>query len=316
MARKKPFKKLDILLPREGARVRVSEFHRKYLAKQDNFWEYVGAVESGQMDIGDAIFTLTGVNKSDDLIAYSAFRDVIESFTGAQKRVNDMEKVSLYSMTDAALIFNSRKKIDAFMHYFVSYIVNKKINNQRPAVIVEGSLCIDYYLFLQIVEDYLVNECVAERETAKQYMLKYFLGYYGAFFMVFVNFKLQNMLVSMKIPDMVYMKNSKIKGGGIVKTECLHAWIPALYSDDEGNELYFRQIQFSLKLMRKMAMENEKEFDEYLFDKVLFDRMVDLLEREELTQLYWAKDASEALREAEKSGSDSHKYFYLYHEKR
>lgn len=286
MYNKKALGAVVFLPAEESKKYLVSSYFIELFTSYPNFdYNDIRRVLDGKMSKDDMIRKVIGSEKRGNEQAYAIFYKVISQIGGENKLENDYEKYTLKSTLDIANIFNTDEKIYQFISYLMKHCLKQKERGNMTIVRVEGSFCIDYYWLLQVLEDMIVEVYSGERNEVRKYLRKRFLSYHDMFFFIMGVLKLQCGLVSMFISNYTYLTE---KGSN---REHLMSWSHAIYNDENGKEVYFRQVHLGAHLIenRVKACMQKGTFSELNLD--LFNSFSSMIDNQKVFQIAWGKDA-------------------------
>jgi len=216
------------------------------------------------------------------------------------------EFVTLYTAIDITKLFDNDEKVDTFLFFLIKHCIENEVHGVSPMVEKESSFCVDFSYLIQIIEEYMVEICKADRALTRRYLKREFFVYNNMFFLIFGIFSFNYQLMSMFVSDFVYIQKSKDN----TRKEVKKSWMPAFYVDKNGTEYYFRQVQFSKVMIENRIDNAEKNGKNSPLNFALYAKLLNKTGEKKLEQTAWGKEASKRYREL---GNDV-EYFWKYNE--
>jgi hypothetical protein len=276
---KKYFAGVKLLLPVTGVSEIASKHFIDAFTSNPRFdFNFIQKIKSKEMSIDQVIDMVMGLKKDDDVIAYSVYEDVVEHLMNNFGKQKKREIVTLRETIDVTRLFDTNEKMDNFLAYFMKHTIENKVKNMSPVIEVMTSYCMDYYYFLRVLEDYMVDVLDADRILAKKYITREFFTYYHMFFLILGVFKLNYSLMNMKISELSFSRKLDNK-------EVLKSWIPAFYKDENDEIFYMRQIQFSKTSIEKRLKEAEVNNPKSDFNFNLYANFLNVVSKQKIEQL-------------------------------
>lgn len=295
MSRPNSIPTLTLYVKDEGKAQRVSPHFRDLIAKNVSQHEIL-AIRRGKKSIDEVIAGLGYVNKDKDPKAYHIYHETLEFLSGDYKMNDSYSPITITSHLDCSIFFNTQDKVSNFLLHMMNFIMDNKINGHIPVVLHESFIIIDFRLWLEILENYVVEEFRANRDDVK-------------------NFFVKNLLLGTKLSYLIngiFGYEYKLLGTDFTYTmRKKRAWTDSVNEDDLGNEFVIRGITFSTHMFERRLNKMEEKGVEHPFNFEKYADFLEYIKEGELRQICFSTVAANSIRKRRESGNPIPE-FYRY----
>jgi len=288
---KKPFLGATILLPSESNPNPREEFFFKQFTENEHFsYTMIDDLMKNKITKESLIFDTMGVKKEDEKLAYAIFSKVIDTLMHRFGADDLTEEFILKDTMSIVRLFDTDVKMNNFIAYMLEHVCEKRCSDLVSMFPERNSLCMDYFWFLQVLENFIVDIYHGERAFVRRYIVREFFNHNNAFFLIIGVFKLEYSLMSMYVSSLAYLGNGDGFG---TKKEYIKYYVPAIYENENGEKIYVRQIEFSKIQLEKRAINKDKKYEKSRLNSVLWMRFLDVVSKSNIKQIAYNKKANE-----------------------
>jgi hypothetical protein len=121
---KKYFAGVRLLLPVTGVSETPSKHFIESFTSNSRFdFNFIQKIKTKEMSIEQVIDMVMGLKKSDDVIAYTVYEDVVEHLLSNFGKQKNREIVVLRDTIHITRLFDSNEKMDNFLAYFMKHCI-------------------------------------------------------------------------------------------------------------------------------------------------------------------------------------------------